>query len=626
MSWLQKLLATYEMCYGREPGCFPPLMPISHTTQQAHIEIIIDSLGNFKAATVCKKESCTTLIPCTERSGGRTGTKPFSHPLCDKLQYIAADFVAHGGHVTSGYAADPSEPHRDYVRQLAAWTASAHGHPALDAIHRYVQRGEVVKDLIAAQVLPSSKAGQFARQWSGHKDEAPEIYRVLSPGQLPEDAFVRWSIDTLGGTWEDPGLINAWIAYYKTTQNRQGYCMAEGRETFLAAQHPAKLRHAADRAKLISSNDITGFTFRGRFVEAEEAVSVGYESTHKAHNALRWLIAKQGSVRGGQAILCWSVSGTKVPDAMMDTFGLGCTMGTEGNLKTDEDFARQLKLVLDSYRTQALDTHGVQVIMLDSATDGRMSVRYYREFRSAEFLQLTGDWHRALAWPQNFGRARKFIGAPAPHDIAQAAFGDGISSRLEAATRERLLSCMLDRLPLPQDLIDAARRRVVRRAKQDPWEWEKNLGIACSLFKGKHRDRNYQMTLETARNSRDYLYGRLLAVADHIESRALYLGGENRETNAMQRLQQFADRPGSTWRVLELRLAPYRSRLRQSRSTASFLHYCENVLDEVVCAFDPMHFCSDAPLSTEFLLGYHCQRAVLRAPGGIRDAGAIHSG
>ncbi len=395
--------------------------------------------------------------------------------------------------------------------------------------------------------------------------------------------------------------------------------------TFLAAQHPAKLRHAADRAKLISSNDTTGFTFRGRFVEADQAVSVGYEVTHKAHNALRWLIANQGSVRGGQAILCWSVSGAKVPDPMMDTFGIGCKTGTDGNLKAGESFARQLKLALEGYRTQSLDTHGVQVIVLDSATDGRMSIRYYREFRGAEFLQRIEDWHQALAWPQNFGRARKFIGAPAPHDIAHAAFGNGIGSGLEAATRERVLSCMLDRLPVPQDLVEAARRRVVRRAKQDPWEWQKDLGIVCSLFKGKHRERNYQMTLEPARESRDYLYGRLLALADQIESRALYVSGEDRETNAMRMLQRFADRPCSTWRSLELYLTPYLNRLRKSPGTASFLHYCENLLDEVVCAFDPVQFCSDAPLTTEFLLGYHCQRAVLRESGSIRDAEEIHS-
>lgn len=612
MSWLQKLLDTYEMCYGRESGHVAALMPISHTTQQAHIEIVIDSMGNFRSAMVCRKESRTTLIPCTERSGGRTGTKPFSHPLGDKLQYIAADFVAYGGQVTSGYAADPLEPHRDYIRQLAAWTGSAHGHPALEAIYRYVQRGEVVRDLIAAQILPSNEAGQIARQWTGDKDEAPELYKALAPGQLPGDAFVRWSIDTLTGTWEDPRLINAWIAYHETTQTRRGYCLAGGRETFLAAQHPAKLRHAADRAKLISSNDTAGFTFRGRFVEADEAASVGYEATHKAHNALRWLIAKQGSVRGSQAVLCWSVSDAMVPDPMTDTVGIGCVTGIDGDLEAGEVFSRQLKLAVDSYRTQSLDAHGVQIITLDSATDGRMSIRYYRELRGAEFLQRIEDWHRTLAWPQNFGKARKFIGAPAPRDIALAAFGNGINPRLEAATRERLLSCILDGSPVPQDLIDATRRRIVRRAEQDPWEWERDLGIVCSLFKGKHRERNYQMTLEPSRESRDYLYGRLLALVDHIESRALYIGGENRETNAMRLLQRFADRPSSTWRSLELHLTPYRSRLRKNPRTAPFLHDCENLLDEVICAFDPVQFCSDVPLSTEFLLAYHCQRALLR--------------
>ena len=51
------------------------------------------------------------------------------------------------------------------------------------------------------------------------------------------------------------------------------------------------------------------------------------------------------------------------------------------------------------------------------------------------------------------------------------------------------------------------------------------------------------MSLETDNTSRDYLYGRLLAIAEHIEARALFLADERRDTNAARQMQRFADFP-----------------------------------------------------------------------------------
>ena len=119
------------------------------------------------------------------------------------------------------------------------------------------------------------------------------------------------------------------------------------------------------------------------------------------------------------------------------------------------------------------------------------------------------------------------------------------------------------------------------------------------------------MALEEHRTTRDYLFGRLLALADNIESYALSQAGEKRDTTAARLMQRFADRPFSTWRNIELALVPYRSRLRSSERGAGFLWKRENLLDEIQCRFQPDDFTSDRALSAEFLLGYHCQRATL---------------
>ena len=114
------------------------------------------------------------------------------------------------------------------------------------------------------------------------------------------------------------------------------------------------------------------------------------------------------------------------------------------------------------------------------------------------------------------------------------------------------------------------------------------------------------MVLEIERETRDYLYGRLLALADGLEQWALKEAGENRDTNAARMMQRFSEHPSSTWRTIELALAPYKARL--GRKAAKYL----KLMDEVMAAFDYDDFVSDKRLSGEFLLGYHCQREELR--------------
>ena len=196
--------------------------------------------------------------------------------------------------------------------------------------------------------------------------------------------------------------------------------------------------------------------------------------------------------------------------------------------------------------------------------------------------------------------------------MAQAAYGRRLDSKLEAATRERLLPCIVDAVAMPRELVESACRRVANRVGMDNWEWKKCLGIACAMFRGTHAAENFDMSLEHERASRDYLYGRLLAVADNIESFALDKFSESgRETNAARMMHRFSMHPYSTWTMLRARqLEPYISRLKVR--APGFIASREQLLGSIHALFDPAGFTSDAPLSGEFLLGYYCQREELR--------------
>jgi CRISPR-associated protein Csd1 len=398
--------------------------------------------------------------------------------------------------------------------------------------------------------------------------------------------------------------------------------MVTGQETALAVQHPAKLRHGGDKAKLISANDGTGYTYRGKFVTADEAVGVGFVATQKAHNALRWLIARQGYRSGDQVFVAWEMSGKPVPDPFASTFE---SFGDEpaawefaGNgANAGQAFALKLKSAISGHRANLDPKDQVMIIGLDSATPGRMAITYYRELKGSEFLARLENWHLRFAWAQNFGKDRKFTGVPAPRDIAEAAFGSRLDETLRSSTVERLLPCIVDGMPFPIDLLRSVVHRAANRPGLERWEWEKCLGIACALFKGIYAERSYLMALEQERNSRDYLFGRLLAIAEHIEGRALFVAGEKRDTTAARLMQRFSDRPSSTWKTIELSLQPYITRLRNNRP--GFLHTISKQMDDVVAAFAPEDFTRDTALSGEFLLGYHCQRLALRPPESAAD-------
>jgi CRISPR-associated protein Csd1 len=138
------------------------------------------------------------------------------------------------------------------------------------------------------------------------------------------------------------------------------------------------------------------------------------------------------------------------------------------------------------------------------------------------------------------------------------------------------------------------------------WEWNKTLSIACALFRKFNRKENYSMALDPDRKSRDYLYGRLLALAESLEAWALNEAGENRETNAARLMQRFSEHPYTTWRTIELALVPYKARLGGKSQKR------QGMIDEVIAFFHDEDFLSDKRLSGEFLLGYHCQREYLR--------------
>lgn len=632
MSWIQKLYETYEnsqSAIGVETDDNTvPLLPICHTTQMAQIEIVLDGKGNFKRARVVPKEEARTIIPCTEASGGRT-SGPVAHPLFDKLQYVAGDYKEYGGKKESQFNL--------YLKQLEDWCSSPFSDPKLKAVLSYVKKGRVIKDLVKHKVLFLDKKGKLLPKPTKQKGvEFPKIFEVLNS---QDEAFIRWEVEIPGDPnsklWKDAVLRQKWIQFYSSAKTEKTLCYVTGEMSLMADQHPAKIRNDGDKAKLIASgksrskggkirvDDNCGFTFLGRFRSADEANGVGLETTQKAHAALRWLISRQGYRKGDQAVVAWATSGKDIPQPTADPlFILGIDEvppADDSLVSTAQEVGIRLRKRIAGYSIDLGDSDKVVVIALDSASPGRMSITFYRELTGSEYLERIDNWHNTCTWlhtylfreiPADAEQKKKFIrvafGAPAPNDIAEAAYGQKVDDRLKKATVERLLPCIVDAQPIPRDIVESAVRRASNRVAMEDWEWEKTLSIACALYKKFKEKENYTMALDPNRRTRDYLYGRLLALADSLEQWALNKANEDRPTTAARLMNRFAERPFSTWRTIELALSPYKARLGGVSKKR------QRLIDEVKDQFNPDDFTNDKPLSGEFLLGYSSQREYLR--------------
>jgi len=519
---------------------------------------------------------------------------------------------------------------KSYLLQLERWAESSYCHPSVLAVLRYVKKKKLVSDLIGQGILAASNNILIVERKDALDSNASNfaIMKLLQfddKDGIKDQAkvFIRWIVEypdeLVPPTWEDKTLFEAWQKYLDSHDSRKGFCYVSGLETVLAKKHPARLRNGKDSAKLISSNDTSGYTFLGRFTDAEQAVGISSEVTQKAHNALRWLIGRnQAFKKGEQAFISWAISGVSIPDPGANTLDF---LGRQDEVHSNhiasigdvgQAFSLRLSKKIAGYKANIHNSENIVVMGLDSALPGkgRMSITFYRELTGSEFLGRIEKWHSSFSWYQNFGKDTHFVGAAAPKDIALTAYGKSVEgkngTKLLNATIERLLPCIIDGARFPTDLVSSCIRRTSNRIGLESWEWEKCLGIACSVFRGTNKERRYMMALEEDRKSRDYLYGRLLAVGEQIESMALYYAKEKRDTTAARLMQRFADRPFSTWKTIEDALVPYKTRIN-SKAPGLLAGYKE-LLDNIHALFVTDDYNSDKVLSGEYLLGYHCQR------------------
>jgi len=266
----------------------------------------------------------------------------------------------------------------------------------------------------------------------------------------------------------------------------------------------------------------------------------------------------------------------------------------------------------------------VAVMAMDAATTGRMGITFYQDMDENDYIQRILDWHETCSWIFRY-KNQHFISAPSANRIIAAGFGEPKGKnyyKIQKQARERLLYSIVCGQPLDRGWMAAAVARVSQPLafdnlysyqSKDKWvingTWEHALSVTCAMVrKYYNKKEDFTLELDKSNTDRSYLFGRLLAIADKIESHARYLQGANdtekRPTNAVRYMSAFSTKPLRTWKVVYGQLNPYIQRLNGA-------DWYQQQIDEVMALFAPDAL-TDAPLDGKYLLGYSLQRLAFK--------------
>lgn len=621
MSWLPECAAVYDKI-RKDAGTKVNgvlLLPLFHSTQNAQIEVNVSTEGEFAFATIIDKANQVTMIPVTEDSAARSsGVEP--HPLFDKLIYTAGDFVKYANKIKN----NTHNYYIEYMEKLKQWVESEYTNDKLKAVYKYLSKGTLATDLINNELLILD----------GEKFDAKCTINNIHQ----EDVFIRFSVvnfetGEIVNLWDDKDISDKYISYCSNFDSESELCYATGEKVPVTYKHMAGIRYPGDKSKLISSNDKTGFTYRGLFSTKEEAYAVGRIVSQKAHLALKWLSQSCGTTFGTAKYIIWQ----KSLEEVIDCFGTVKSENTKlenTDIKTDSDgvsyaetlssYKQILRYVMKGYRQNLNFNSDIIIMVLDAATQGRMSINMYQELKSSEFYDNVNRWFSQTVWHWCYFDGQKklvhCVQTPSLYNIIKYACGvekDSLIGQPTVEVDEKVLQrfvqaifpCIALGKPLPANVL----KQIFTRASNPQFysnknNWDRVVDVCCALYRKYYIDKKgveLNMKLDRDCDDRSYLYGRLAAVAEKIETDT-YDSDEKRAPNALRYMNVLMTSPFKTWRHIEMKISPYMTKLA-SKKYGSYTYYGKE-LQEIYVNFKKGEFELVKPLDAMFFMGYYGEK------------------
>lgn len=591
------------------------LLPIFHTNKRSNngkdiIEITLNEEGDFLRANYLEKNEII-IFPITEASVARANDKA-PHPLSDELSYI-----------TTAFSQEKSDA---YMANLGKWVhfnGEGHENVILNSIWTYLKKDTLLDDII-----------DYLYPRSVYKVDANKIVVSVDDKNitLSSKDFITFCIETKAKrnrkVSKDKELHKNFISFVESTLDKlpKELCDISGLQTYCTKKH----RGLMGNAKLISvSNHIE--TYYGRFEDGSSVTKVGYITSQKIHNMLKYLLENTSTshtLDASSKVITWPSVDLQDYDYDFMNEQTFSETEDENDLVSflDDDMeeysikSKKAQVINDHIRGKMLSTHATTyqdfdnlrfyVLIIDKVSNGRISVKYFREIFMGDLTNRISNWYATTNWQYGYGKYLK-VKTPSLSQIANVTYGhfNKDSKRIEMyddalrkKTVERLLPSIVDGKKIPMDIVNKTMNNLSKRIAYKEG-WGTLLNTACSVlkkYKWDYKREEVTSKLDEMNNSRDYLYGRLLAVIELIETTAT---SSDKITNAEKLWATYMQSPQKTYGILIKRIRPYLDRLKKNNK---YYYYYDTLLSELTNAINDLDLSNgqqNSRLNEDFIFG-----------------------
>ncbi|EOT40726.1 type I-C CRISPR-associated protein Cas8c/Csd1 [Enterococcus columbae] len=569
------------------------LLPLYHTSLRSNgkniISVLLDKQGDFLSAKFLEEDEII-IFPVTQDSIARSGKYPPSHPIVDKLSYITTE---------------NEKLHEMYIE---SFTSLLQG----------ITDGEVNEFLVAIK--------KFIDQANFYEKIEKYIFENEEKKIDIANTFLTFSISNFisGKTVSVTNYVNLhrqYIEYVENLDLPRGICNISGEEQQLTSKH----RGLLGNAKLISVSN-NKETYQGRFSKGEDIISIGYRTSEKIHLMLKFLLENKNTnvrLREQQYLVNW-FSDDLANDSEIDfinpsTFnlsGIPTFLQVSNNVKLATEDNKLIGKSFLKGEQQFSDGSKYYVAIIDKASNGRISLKYFRELSISQLYRNLQKWQFNYKWEYFDQKAKKMVGTiPSMGQMILAAYGIESNQKLELSNDkffkdqfQKMIMALIDGQKIPINIEKALEQNVKQRLKYEE-KWYTVLYTALAIFHNRNEE-DLKRMLDENNTNRSYLFGRLLAVFERIED-ATYTSGKDgtkRVTNAQKFWTSYSNKPATYMQTLLEKTQYYEQTL--SNSHYGLAQKLKKEKEKIITAIHDHYIDSkelNQPLDYHFIFGYYAE-------------------
>ena len=607
------------------------ILPLYHnsivSTGENILKISIDRDSNFvKSSFLVKDEKI--IFPVSLDSVNRTSNS-MPHMLVDNCSYIASY---------------NEERHKDYMDALENWIAEEKDTEIKDfirIIYNYIKKEnfiyEALRYALGVDVLKlTDKASILEYTFINDKNKETTKKLELDKIYLEFEVVDFKNLEDYSVT-KYKKLHQVHINNVRNSITKNGICNITGKEDYIVDKH----RGILGNSKLISA---VKQSYIGRFKEGSDVISIGYETSEKAHLMLKYLMDNKNSSKwlgGQQYIVNWFSDDVRNDKKLFITSANPNIAGVDESDEFDIDKIEAEDATMDTFKAVYSENEKVansfitgvdkvpkdsrySALILEKVNDGRSSIRYFKELQTSQLYENLEKWSNTYYYytlvNNNFLKK-----TPSIFSILDAAYGTEREKKLvndndsfKKDQLQKMIISIIEGKEMPKNIIKAIDMNIRKKLNYKN-TWNILQSIALAVLRDSSKEENEDM-LDRDNLDRSYLYGRLLAVYEMIErltfDAAKYGDGEKtkkseaiRLTNADRYWTSFTKNPLQMTKVLDEKTKTYMNKLKATNP--GFAKLLEREKADIFIKLGELGISEkedNKALSSRFLYGYYAEK------------------